>query len=332
MIDNKITLIRTLMLSIALFLIGCKGSALTPTSTEEIVAYNNTPISTPVPITQIPLAVTQFPSATPGLTLTPSNTSTPTALPTIQPTATIRPTAIPTPQGDNPIQQVLWLYETNNGCQLPCWWGIVPGQTTWEVAERFFSSFIPDIYSVSGNGGISYSPRIPLAPEIFGTDSTLPTYSVRNGIVDLILTDVAIVYDTPSGYLTPYVLATFLATYGQPTEVWLSTYPTSIENDLPFGVVLFYPAKGIVAAYGDNGERVGDLVHGCPQANPAFYLRLSAPNLDITFERIKDRTSALKREYLSLEEATGMDVATFYQIFQNPENTICLETPADLWR
>lgn len=108
-------------------------------------------------------------------------------------------------------------------------------------------------------------------------------------------------------------------------------HSTSIENDLPFTVILFYPAKGIVAGYSDNGERVGDLVYGCPQEDPALVLRLSSPYLDVTFEQIKDRTSALRSEYLSLEEATGMDVATFYQTFQNPDNTTCLETPADLW-
>lgn len=327
---------RIMMFNIALFLVGCAVASPTPTSTEKAISLVSPVASTPVTPTPTFIPATHTPSVTPSsmptLSSTPTLTPTPTHTPTVQPTATRRPSPIPTPPGTDPIEQVLWLYETNNGCQLPCWWGIVPGQTTWEVAERFFNSFTPDIPFVSGTQGISYSPQIPLAPEIFGADKTSPIYSVREGIVEVIVTDVAFVYGTPSGYLTPYELSTFLATYGEPTEVWLSTYPTSIENDLPFGVVLFYPAKGIVAGYSDNGERVGDLVYGCPQDDPASVLRLSSPDLDVTFEQIKDRTSALRSEYLSLEEATGMNVATFYQIFQNPGNTTCLETPADLWR
>lgn len=328
-------LLRIMMFNIALFLVGCAVASPTPTATRNAISLVSPVASTPVTPTPTSLPATPTPSATPSLvpTLnsTPTPTPTPTHTPTVQPTATRRYPAIPTPPGTDPIEQVLWLYETNNGCQLPCWWGIVPGQTPWEVAERFFNSFVPNIYSVSGTEVVNYSPQIPLAPEVFGTDYTRPTYTVREGIVVGITTDVAIV-DTPSGYLTPYSLSTFLTTYGQPFEIWLSTYPTSIENDLPFSVVLFYPAQGIVAIYGDNAERIGDLVRGCPQEEVVSVLKLWSPELNLTFEQVRSGSSALGRDYLSLEESTGMDVEAFYQTFQNPDNTTCLETPADLWR
>jgi hypothetical protein len=34
---------------------------------------------------------------------------------------------------------------------------------------------------------------------------------------------------------------------------------------------------------------------------------------------------------LSLEDVTGMNVETFTNIFKDPNNQICLETPAELW-
>ena len=157
---------------------------------------------------------------------------------------------MPTPPGNEPIEQVLWLLETNNGCQLPCWWGITPGQTTWESAERFFNSFVTDIPYVSGSSVINYSPRIPLPFEVFGVDYLLPTYTVRDGIVISINVDVYVlsapVDPTPS-YLMPYVLSAFLTSMGQPTEVWLFTYSYSYENHVPFSVVLFYRPQGVVA-------------------------------------------------------------------------------------
>jgi hypothetical protein len=36
-------------------------------------------------------------------------------------------------------------------------------------------------------------------------------------------------------------------------------------------------------------------------------------------------------DYRSLEEATEMSIEQFYQIFVQPDNQTCLETPADLW-
>ena len=33
----------------------------------------------------------------------------------------------------------------------------------------------------------------------------------------------------------------------------------------------------------------------------------------------------------SLEEAAGISIEQFYQIFVQPDNQTCLETPADMW-
>jgi hypothetical protein len=37
-------------------------------------------------------------------------------------------------------QQLTQTYETNGGCKLPCYWGITPGETSWDVASMFVSS------------------------------------------------------------------------------------------------------------------------------------------------------------------------------------------------
>lgn len=329
--DRRISSL-VMMISFSFFVVSCSASPLTPTLTKEAIASANTAVSNLASPTLTVPVVMETPSIIASLTPTLINTSTPTSVPTIQATSTIKPLPIPTPPGIDPIEQVLWLYETNNGCQLPCWWGITPGQTTWETAEQFFNSFVPDILSVSGSKGTSYSPRIPLSMEVFGTNYTLPTYTVRDGIIIGIETDVSIVRGSPSDYFSPYILSTFLTTYGQPTEVWLFTYAYTYENVLPFSVVLFYSDQGIAAIYSDNADEVGDLVRGCPQENPLSVLRLWSPDRHLTFEQVKSSSTVLHRDYLSLELSTGMDEATFYQIFQNPGNTTCLETPANLWR
>ncbi len=329
--NNIFATLGIFTITLFLTLMGCTTAAPIPTIPEQTISIVNTSTATLIPFTPTSIPPTQTSSATPGLT--PSPSSTPISTPSIEPTATETPYAIPTPPGEGATDQVLWLLETNNGCQLPCWWGMVPGQTEWETSEKLLSLFDENIYTASDSEFVFYVPLIPLPTRVFETDEVQQFYRVEDGIVVRIDTLVSI-GDTPDGYLNQYTLPSFLSTYGQPSEVWLSTYSSAFENDdLPFFVVMFYPEQGIVASYSDNGIVQGNSVQGCPQADPVSYLILFVPNSEQTFEEVIDKTSALaERKYLSLEESTDMDVATFYETFKNLDNTTCLETPASLWR
>jgi hypothetical protein len=314
-----------LTISLLLVLAGCTVSEPTPTAPSESVLAAPTIVISRTSPTPTSSTITPTSPATPSATPTSSSTIPPTTTPTASPTVTETP--IPTPPGADPKQQVLWLYQTNNGCRLPCWWGIVPGQTTWETAEQFLDTFTPRIEPVHSNPNarlINYTPIIPSSLEYpFGD----PVYSVRDGIVEVIRTPVSR-GNTPPSYFTPYTLSVFLTTYGQPTEVRLWVYPS---GDLPFYVTLFYPELGIAALYLNNGAWQGEFIHGCPQAHPVDTLQLRSPSSDFTFEQLVASSSAFNLNFLPLEETTGMDVTTFYETFQNADNTTCLETPANLW-
>ena len=93
---------------------------------------------------------TFFPSAVyPKSTITsiPSQTATITAVPTSTVTASPRPTftitltPLPTIPKDKILAKLDQLYLYNNGCKLPCWWGITPGITTWSDARNFLMQF-----------------------------------------------------------------------------------------------------------------------------------------------------------------------------------------------
>lgn len=317
-----------------LVLAGCTVASTEVTPSLQMVSTDSTIGVSPTQ-TLHPIAMT--PSTTLNKASTPTSTATiqpptPTFTPTPQPTATETPVSIPTPPSVEVRQQVLWLLENNNGCQLPCWWGITPGQTQWAVAEEFLSRFDQNIYENSAiPEQIYYGVSIPLPPEVFTVDQTELGILVQDGIVEIIETDVSI-GDTPPGYLSPYMLSTFLTTYGEPSEVWLFTYPSPFEEgDLPFIVVLFYPNQGIAALYSDNGVLQGGMVYGCPQENPVSVLSLWSPLLGLTFEQVINGSSAFSRDFLLLEETTEIDVATFYETFKNPDNSNCLQTRADLW-
>ena len=90
-------------------------------------------------VTGIPLpSSTQI--STPAYTLTPD---VPSATFTAAPTWTLLAT-LPIEEAENAVAE---LFLNNRNCQLPCWWGIVPGETTWREAHAMLSTLVlGDIY------------------------------------------------------------------------------------------------------------------------------------------------------------------------------------------
>lgn len=77
------------------------------------------------------LSLETTPSSPPTSTATSTVTPTVTRPPTVTPTDTSTPTPKPTLTREEQATQDLELLRTNGGCQLPCFWNIVPGQTLW---------------------------------------------------------------------------------------------------------------------------------------------------------------------------------------------------------
>ncbi len=322
--------IKLMTYGLFLILAGCTVSTSLSTASSNTVLASTATVVITQDLSMPTSTLTQVPSVT--STILP--TATPITLASPFPIVTKTPISIPTPLGINIKEQVLWLYETNNDCLLPCWWGIIPGQTSWPIAERFLDGFDRYIYkdaSIPESVYYGVGIDIPLPLDVFAEGMMVLDVLVQNNVVEIIETDVSI-GNTPSGYLSQYTLSALLTTYGQPSEIWLSTNSKPFEyNELPFDTVLFYSDQGIMALYNDNGTKHEDVVRGCPQQNPVRVLTLWNPALDLTFEQAS-RSSAYNVDFLPLEEATSMDVISFYDTFKASENTVCLETKAELWR
>jgi hypothetical protein len=152
-------------------------------------------------------------------------------------------------------------------------------------------------------------------------------YAIRDGLIE------SITIDDP-GPSPALGFLEFLGTYGGPSEVWIRTYSEGVREDPPsFEVALFYPDQGIVAAFGARARLEGDKVRGCLDQAFRPALGLWSPELQVTFYQAADMFMWDREEwaYLPLEEATGMDAETFFKVFSDPNNTSCLETPANLW-
>lgn len=297
----------------------------TTTSTAEASAMVSTFTEGPEPI------LSPVPTIAPSQTPTKSNTPTATYTSTIMPTWTPLATLVPN-EAESLYEELL---QTNAGCLLPCWWGIIPGKTTWPEASSFLLRF------AQLEGQISpMDPSLLVMWALFPLSSPVDVftrqeqlYLIRDGVVESI--DIELRGDREK--VKNYRLSNFLQTFGPPTEIWLSTYSTEYPAGvLPFQAALFYPERGILAIYWpQQADFVGEFVRGCQWDKPPSMFGLWAPEQNMTFLEAARHFRMNPDEpgflLLPIEEATGMDPQTFFEMFSSPDNLACLETPKEIW-
>ena len=102
-----------------------------PTATEILLTETSVVSSSTPVLTSTQFQTKIFPSKTPTPTLTP----------------TITVTWVPPTLNDYSIQTLI---DTNGNCELPCWWGLVPGVTTKEQSLSFLGKVGIDNYKSRG--------------------------------------------------------------------------------------------------------------------------------------------------------------------------------------
>lgn len=242
-------------------------------------------------------------------------------------------TPLPTLTADEAKISIQILLENNAECQLPCWWGITPGKTTWLEARHFLESvsmYILEEKSSKLKDVSIATVAIPLPSPYSNATYMAHKYFVKNGVVDSIE-----VYNFNLAY--SYYIPKFLDTYGQPEEVWIRTFAKEEMGIQNYMVDLFYQNLGVLLEY-STGEPLDDVngkLQNCliKDMDSPFIFLWSPEEQILSFQDAKQKfldTSNLP-EPKPLFEATGMDVKTFYEIFKNPDTDVCLETPKNLW-
>ncbi|MCL4264533.1 MAG: hypothetical protein KJ069_15020 [Anaerolineae bacterium] len=310
---------------IVMLLIGCDAYTVTATPDS----------STPgMPLAPYPIPSTVMPTAAPTLSsisfLTPLGDSikTPTALPTET------PGILPTLSPDEAKSLVLELTQGDQDCLLPCFWGIMPGETEWQNAEAFLSTFAYRVSYGAAEGTFSDAPvgdsfiawMSLFLPEMSSTPFSY-AFDVQDGIVTMV--DAAILP------VSNNTLSTILNEYGQPTEIWLLTANAPMDDVLGFSLTLYYAQHHFILEYNNwDGEIIDGKVRGCLSGEESLRLVTWSPEEELTFAETVEGLHRPRRPIiydLPLEEATGMSVDAFYETFKNSTEPICLETPTELW-
>lgn len=259
-----------------------------------------TSINAPTLVRPSATATVLPPSVTPTSTITPTPTkiATPTRTPTWTP--------IPTLHSEEAFQKILDLYANNGGCQLPCWWGITPGVTTWREAREILGP----LGSVQGpftkTGNIEKYDTSFVVPETIDTTGLgffETDFWVEDGIVKAISTNSSWI-----GKKFDYSLPGILKTLGMPDEVWMEII-TDTTYTPHYDIKLFYSERGLQFGASDDAIIRGSKLLICPQKFkrgkfPPGIL-LWSPSKEVTFKNL-DQTV--------LGGVTNSDMEDFYRL------------------
>jgi hypothetical protein len=227
------------------------------------------------------------------------------------------------------------LLATNGGCELPCWWGIVPGETNVDTARN-------DLTSKGFRWGEDNSAGMRVADD-FGV---FIEFEIEGAIIQSI--------GASGGYLTGtkdslaysrafargwqrYSVAGMLNRHGIPTRVLVySPFRADPGGGPSYHLLVFYESLGIEIEYRGNAEQInGGRYRACPDLEDIWEIGLflyQPDRVDNVVERVLPAESVsyiagpeTGYEKISWEQATGTSLQFFYDTFRTTDNDMCID-------
>jgi hypothetical protein len=254
----------------------------------------------------VPAAVTNIPVQTEKLTALPTFTATPAPTLAITPTLT-PPTTLEPHQVEESIEA---FFQKPTNCPAPCFWGIVPGQTTIGEATNIFIQLGLQIKHTNFDGkdlyGVGY---------FFGNGFSSIILTVEDGSVTNLET--SFLPDkqkvgAPRDWLA-YSPETLINQYGTPSKVDFfvgRAAPTPLHS-----IVMYFYTVNLIVEY-SGADIIADMVtlQVCPLVNQVDSVRIwigrntqSAPPVGVPLEKA---TSLTLDEYAELM-TSGSENACF---------------------
>lgn len=271
---------------------------------------------------------------TPSVIASPLQTATQTVLPSPTQKKTPTQAVIPTLFPGQPEDAIRELYKTNNGCQLPCLWGIVPGKTAIEeVYDRF--SLLGSFREVDRLTQDTVWMRFTFSPpkdiDLYNEGEWGISLQVSNGIVEGLT--------FRSSHLESFshiTLASILAAFGKPTEIWLMVVPSQIDPPY-YNIALFYPELGILIRGQGDTQVITEMENGidlsiCPQdmatASEKNYhhpilFHLWSPDEKMTFTELNNTHFTGEKFTLLENMLTDIDTTKFYETYLDSATKEC---------
>jgi len=265
---------------------------------------------------------------TPTVTLQPPATATALPMPSLTQeiaSPTSKSTQYPDALEEQKVKEYLL---TNNGCSLPCFWGITPGSTSLDDAIDFFQPF-----GINRKHAVALyilSKSILNGATLFEEEGEIVGVAVfGGGRPDEISTFWEI--------WTEYLPQKIIGKYGYPNRIWFDAYhnPEVPNPDKPIGYSLwfFYDEKDFLLVYFGIttkapdyrvcvGNKSVEQDFGNLSPNIELLIHRGIPLEDFAFERGIDQ-----RVNFRSEKNVEIPVDTFRAMIDNQDG--CFNTPLD---
>ena len=239
----------------------------------------------------------------PTVTLQPSATATASPLPS--PTQAIasptpKPTKYPEALEEQKVREYLL---SNNGCSLPCFWGIVPGDTRLENAIDFFQPF-----GINRKHGVVLdimSQLVLNSAGLFEEDSKIVGIEVSGeGRPD----EISTFWEIWAKYLPQEIIAQ----YGLPDRIWFDTYHNpEVPDPMGYSLWFFYDDKDFLLVYS-----------GITTKAPEYLVCLGSKSVKKDFGNLSPQIELLIHTTLPLEDFAlerGIDQTVGFRSEKNVE-------------
>jgi hypothetical protein len=204
-------------------------------------------------------------------------------------------------------------------CDVPCWWGAVPGITSIDEIKHALSPYNFGTYEYEEGGEVVHLRLDIENNEEQGGFEARIVYNFSSTIL------VGVTAYAPS-------ISEFLAKHGQPDEVWLQAigfWPPG--RFLPVRLKMIYFDEGMAVGYVADGDIQEDVVIGCFANEETGSFRLISPD-SATNYRDFSPVFEMDARYRTLEYATDLTTEDFMQRFSDPTQPQCVETSTELWQ
>jgi hypothetical protein len=246
--------------------------------------------------------------------------------------ATLTPTWAPilTLSKNQANARIYRLLENNGDCKLPCWFGIIPGVTSWREARNLLQPFSEvdnqDPYEVvigtKVYQGSSHTITFPL-PE--GKKMGGAYIADLDGIISLIRVGE---HTTAIG---KFNLSSLLTEYGKPDQVFVDSTIHVPYTPFPFEILLYYQDQNILAKFNLDGKRQQESICAYPQdKGPQLWLWSNESKFELSQGAFPEWVLGTDEEKpLLIDQVTDLNTDSFYQTFKNSKYSGSICTPTD---
>ena len=303
--------ISCLNLSLILVLLaGCvlnsplPDSTASNTQTPEIADATTKPRVTPMKvITKIP-TVTATSTFTRSSAVTPTLTSTTTQTPTMTPPPTLEP--------DRAKETLEVLLVEPVDCEAPCFWGVVPGQTTLGEAKNIFDHLGLKESRATVNKKESYTVEYEFDPG----PSIIVTLRVQDDLVKNLRIKISPeIYQ--AGILRAWLAyspETLITRYGTPSRVefWVGRSATSSGQ---YTIEMYFKAVDLIVQY---------FGYDIPVENETYRVCPLSDNFDLVSIWLGKNPVDPPLNKVSLEEASSMTLEEFAELMTGDTESACI--------